>query len=1002
MKNLTKIFVAVAVLFTSFACTTDTTEDLGVKVGGQTEVVLSLEESRTQLGEKAGEVYPLYWSAGDQISINGVASAALTEGGNAATTFVLDGLLNYPYSVVYPASTENKVTFLAEQTYTPGTFCAGAAPMYGYAADANSAIQLQHLVGVLRLEVSGEATLANIVLEAESGDLAGTYTVDCATGALTAVEGATSKSVTLSFGEGLTLGAEATPIYIALPAGSYGIVSANINSTAGEVMTVKFDTTEKPISAGKVREFKEITYVGGKADEFGFEGDVVITTAEELALLSEACEANKLSAVTSVTIGATIDMSEIEWKSMNNFPAITFDGGSDKGYEIKGLNAPLFYIATGITLKNIKLTDVDIKITDPYIYNGKALIGSGAYAYIAVSCTLSNCYASGKIEIDTKFNNAASPAVNGNTNTVVDISGLIGYTSGTTMTKVTNAVDVTVKRLFDTSGENTSVFYILAGGVTSVLYDATSVSEVYNYGDITFDFEGKDQTSTAIRCGGVFGYTPKVKTFTKVENHGDITVTGLNTTGGQYYGGIVGLPYTTPTFDTCKNSGAMTVTSIAVGNFVAGSIGGTTEGNIVVKNCTVTNNSEGKGMTLSVSCEKLYTGLIGYIATSSSKDITHSIENCTNSADLTLTSETHTTSSTYVTHGFGDTQSNSTTKISITDYAVSGDITINGTVDNLLYVGGMYGYMRAKNASAYMNSFKNCSYSGDITLVGSFGNRATIGGIVGYNSANYFSFDNCHTSGSITFQNNYSEGDLAGYVGVGGLIGYDGQEIEYKSLCTSDMDISVCGNCKTASSALYVGGAIGLDARNNNNRNNALNIFNSGNIVVGNEYATTTVNNLCVGGIVGKITSSATCTGYENAVNIGDISFVGIIEGVTDASYVGGIAGYTEEPIVNATAHCKISAPDYNVGWITGFSRGTHTLKNSEGNDYTAEVIAKDCKIGGNAAVIEIDPEDETKKEKLTPITADNYFDYIFGGTTDWTGVENYDGCTYLETKPTI
>ena len=989
MKNLTKIFVAVAVLFTSFACTTDTTEDLGVKVGGQTEVVLSLEESRTQLGEKAGEVYPLYWSAGDQISVNGVTSAALAEGGNAAATFVLEGTLNYPYSVVYPAAATNQVTFLANQTYTPGTFCAGAAPMYGYAADANSAIQLQHLVGVLRLAVSGEATLANIVLEAESGDLAGTYTVDCATGALTAVEGATSKSVTLSFGEGLTLGAEATPIYIALPAGSYGIVSANINSTAGEVMTVKFDTTEKPISAGKVREFKEIAYMGGEADEFGFEGDVVITTAEELALLSEACEANKLSAVTSVTIGATIDMSEIEWKSMNNLPAITFDGGSDKGYEIKGLNAPLFYIATGITLKNIKLTDVDIKITEPFIHNGNAKIGSGAYAYIAVGCTLSNCYASGKIEVDTKFNNAAT-AVDGNTNTVVDISGLIGYTSNTTMTKVTNAVDVTVKRLFDTSGDNTSVFYILVGGVTCVLYDATSVSEVYNYGDITFDFEGKDQTSTAIRCGGVFGYTPKVKTFTKVENHGDITITGLNTTGGQYYGGIVGLPYTTPTFDTCKNSGAITVTSIAGGNFVAGSIGGNTEGNIVVKNCTVTNNSEGKGMTLSVSCEKLYTGLIGYIATSSSKDVTHSIENCTNSADLTLTSETHTTSSTYVTHGFGDTQSNSTTKISITDYAVSGDITINGTVDNLLYVGGIYGYMRAKNASAYMNSFKNCSYSGDITLVGSFSNRATIGGIVGYNSANYFSFDNCHTSGSITFQNNYSEGDLAGYVGVGGLIGYDGQEIEYKSLCTSDMDISVCGNCKTAANSLYVGGAIGLDARNNNNRNNALNIFNSGNIVVGNENVTTTVNNLCVGGIVGKITSSATCTGYENAVNIGDISFVGTIEGVTDASYVGGIAGYTEEPIINATAHCKISAPDYNVGWITGVARVQDA------------VVAKDCKIGGNAAVIEIDPEDETKKEKLTPITADNYFDYIFGGTTDWTGVENYDGCTYLETKPTI
>ena len=78
MKNFTKIFAAVAVLFTSFACTTDATEDLGVAVGGQTTLTISLEESRTQLGEKADGIYPLYWSEGDQLSVNGVASAALT------------------------------------------------------------------------------------------------------------------------------------------------------------------------------------------------------------------------------------------------------------------------------------------------------------------------------------------------------------------------------------------------------------------------------------------------------------------------------------------------------------------------------------------------------------------------------------------------------------------------------------------------------------------------------------------------------------------------------------------------------------------------------------------------------------------------------------------------------------------------------------------------------------------------------------------------------------
>ena len=990
MKNLTKIFVAVAVLFTSFACTTDTTEDLGVKVGGQTEVVLSLEESRTQLGEKAGEVYPLYWSAGDQISINGVASAALTEGGNAAATFVLDGLLNYPYSVVYPASTENKVTFLAEQTYTPGTFCAGAAPMYGYAADANSAIQLQHLVGVLRLEVSGEATLANIVLEAESGDLAGTYTVDCATGALTAVEGATSKSVTLSFGEGLTLGAEATPIYIALPAGSYGIVSANINSTAGEVMTVKFDTTEKPISAGKVREFKEIAYMGGEADEFGFEGDVVITTAEQLVQFSAAAEANELSFVTSVTIGATIDMSDIEWNSIKNLPAITFDGGSDKGYEIKGLSAPLFYFLTNVTLKNLKLADVDITVTEPYLHNGNAKVASCAIAYIAEGCTVTNCYASGKILVNTKFNNAATP-LDGNTNTVLDISGLFGYTGTTSMEKVTNAVDVTVKSLFDTSNDNTSVFYVLVGGVSGVLYDVTNANEIYNYGDITFDIEGDAQIATAMRCGGIFGYTPKVTSFTNVENHGDITVKGLNTTGGQYYGGLVGLPYSTPTFDTCKNSGAITVTSTtgSGSNFVIGSIGGTANNNVTLKNCIASNNSEGKGITLSISCGKLYTGMIGYIANSTKTAYSHSIENCTCSADLLVTSDSSMTSSTYLTLGFSDTCGDSMTSINITDFTATGDITINGTVAGHFYVGGIYGYMRAKNASAYKNTFTNCTYSGDITLNGVFSYRSTVGGIVGYNSSNYFTLDNCHMTGNIT-SHNTAEGDLTYYMAIGGISGYNGQEIEYKTLCTNSGDISISGNCKGAH-PLFVGGISGWTAHNNANRYNAFNVVNSGNITIGKENVTTTINNLNVGGVVGKFTNSAACTGCENAVNTGNITIVGEIGGITDASYIGGIIGYTEEPIVNSTAYCSISALGFtNVGWITGTPRVAES------------VTAKNCKIGGSVIEVEIDVEDESKTEKVTPITEENYYNYIYGSgvNTDWTGTENYDGCTYLAAKP--
>ena len=983
MKTLTKIFMAVAVLVTSFACTTDVTEDLGVNLAGQTTLTLSLEESRTQLGEKADGVYPLYWSEGDQISVNGVASDPLTAGGSAKGVFTFNGTLEYPYSVVYPAAAANQVTFLANQTYTPGTFCAGAAPMYGYAAAEGDVIQMYHLVGALRIAVAGEGTLSKAVVKAENGNLAGTYTIDCATGALTAKSGTTSNAVLLSFGEGLALDAEATPIYVAVPAGEYGKVTVTLYSTDGKQMRLTFDTTGKPITAGAVREFQEVTFAGEDKGLF-FEGDVVITTAEQLVQFSAAAEANELSFVTSVTIGATIDMSGIEWNSIKNLPAITFDGGSDKGYEIKGLSAPFFYTLDNVDVKNLKLTDVDIKITEPYTSYDAQRIGSGAIGYYALDSSFSNCYTSGNIEVNTKFNEAAT-TLGPTTNTVIDISGFIGYTSSTTFKNVTNAVDVTVKRIFDTSNDNKSGFYILVGGIASVLYDIKSLENVYNYGNINLEFE-TPHTSAQIRCGGISAYTPKITSFKNVENHGDITVSNYTSTGSVYIAGLIGLPYTTPTFDTCKNSGAITINAAVGGNLIAGSIGGSTENSVTLKNCTVTNNSEGKGITLGVSCGKLYTGIIGYIASSTTKLISHSIENCTNSSDLTLTSDFSSTSSTYATLGFSDTQGSSFSAITMTDFTASGDIIINGTVANLLYVGGLYGYMRSSNNSTYSNVFTNCTYSGDITMIGSFANRSTIGGIVGYNSANYFTLDNCHMTGNITVQNNYTGGDVTNYVGVGGLIGYDGQEINLKTLCTNSGDIAVSGNCKSTN-PLVVGGIWGWSTRNEANRYNAINAVNSGNITIGKQDVTTTVNNLCVGGVAGKIANSKACTGYENAVNTGNITIVGEIGGVTDASYVGGIAGYTEEPIVNASAYCAIIAPGFKTGWITGVARTNATL------------VAKNCKIGGTV-IGEYNIEDETYKEEK--ITETNFFNYIYGSgeATDWTGTDNYDGCSCLSAKP--
>ena len=101
----------VAALF-AFSCTTDVTDDLGVQLGGgQHTLSVSLDGSRTQLGEKADGVYPLLWSEGDAIAVNGTVSAALTaeQAGQSSAQFTYEGDVVRPYNVVYPAPAEGVV-----------------------------------------------------------------------------------------------------------------------------------------------------------------------------------------------------------------------------------------------------------------------------------------------------------------------------------------------------------------------------------------------------------------------------------------------------------------------------------------------------------------------------------------------------------------------------------------------------------------------------------------------------------------------------------------------------------------------------------------------------------------------------------------------------------------------------------------------------------------------------------------------------------------------------
>ena len=633
MKNFTKIFAAVAVLFTSLACTTDVTEDLGVAVVGKTTITLSLEESRTQLGEKAGGVYPLYWSEGDQLSVNGVASAALTadQAGAASTQFTFDGLLDYPYSVIYPASATNEVTFLAQQSYVAGTFAAGAAPMYGYAASADDAIQMHNLVGVLCLQPYGEGvTLTSVVVKSESGDIAGSYTIDCATGAFTAVAETTSDTVTLSFGdEGLTLGATPTPIYITIPAGQYGLFSVTLNSTNGK-MAVYFDSASKAIKAGTVREFAPFVFATNVAEGEEF----LIDSAD--ALFRFAKIANNFEPYKVAKVVANIDMTGKQWTSIEGFKH-AFDGGS---FEIKGLTAPLFGEVAATEIKNVKLVDVNITTERPEA-------GSLVCSVLNEAANIYNCSVTGKFTVVGKdvavlhtelqygamigYSNSKQCYKNLYTNVAIEVKDSFVQT-----VQIGNAVGNCLGQLENVTCHGTINFTGTVGGSSKRLRAGGIACRVYGMKNcVNGSPEDATQALGSINLGGVRkqdtevgglavyigGATENCHNYAKLTAGGEAVNISI--------GGLCRYAYSS-TISNCSNHGNITLTSNKSGQWYLGGLvseDGSSSGGTFV-NCT--NYGTIDMAKEAVSTYVYAGGLIGRKA----KDFATTFDNCTNEGDI--------------------------------------------------------------------------------------------------------------------------------------------------------------------------------------------------------------------------------------------------------------------------------------------------------------------------------------------------------------------------------
>ena len=932
MKNLTKIFFAVVTGMFAFSCVTGTIEDPTIEVGNAatTEITVSLEESKTQLGDKDAEgKYPLYWSAGDAIAVNGVASQPLAESfdGQASASFTFNGEVVRPFNAVYPAPAEGAtaaeglypVTFLATQVYTEGTFAAGAAPMYGYAAaaaegEAEQPLQLNHLTGVLRFAIKGEKTLSSIVITAEK-PIAGNFDVNCQTGELTAHADA-SNTVTVTFGEGLALGAEATPIYVAVPAGEHGLYNIVITSTEGESMVVKFNSESKPVKVGVVKEFGEFIYVPSVAT--APQGELIITNEADMKQLSTWAENGMLTEVTSVKVAGNIDMSKIaNWAPIVNFPAITFDGGSAEGYAISGLTAPLFEAVDGATLKNVKLTGVNITET--------ARLHVGSLVCDAANTTISNCSADGALTY------TCATAIVGAKNTSHGVGGMIGALTGaSTLTNSTNSINVTITKYAascDTKVYNPFAAMVgLAQGTSAkhiVISNCTNLGSVHS--------KVKSITNVQPAMAAFVGLAQFVD-FTNITNgkEGDTTCGNATFDLAQSCVGAAAV------IGACKNINVNGITNYGSLTYKA-SIGypyvavviGTWWGNDNKANSTAANIVNYGKLTAAKATGGNGTPYIGSIigrSASSSSVIT--LKDCVNHGDITISTNYALTGSSSLTLGgiVGGA-----TNVVFENCDNNGVITLNGTVNtastyvkdgvetditSYLYFGGIVGKHDAGSLTLCDN---NGALNINTTVV-----QAHIGGVVGY--AKPTSFTKNHNHGDLTVAGTILEN--TGFCGLGSSLGCAVDE------CSNTGDITVsASSTKEAAGAYYICGIAWTSSYAHKNFTNSGNITFTGqnykNVFISgaayvpsknlkNVHNTGTIKanvkdlatSLQIGGI-GRTLSGGS---FENCTNSGDIVF----EGSSKANvYLGGLAAVIDGEITTVGEGCTNSGNIKFLGTTT-------------------------------------------------------------------------------------
>ena len=872
------------------------------------EVELSLimpgGKTKTSLGLKDGDSYPVYWEEGDVITLNGKRSAAVSaaDAGNAFARISVKTDASAPFNILYPGvdGISDQVTFPAEQLYREGSFDANALPMYATASSLNDEVSLEYLASVLRIPMkfTSSTTLRRITVTALNGEpISGNFAIGKTDGALNGELDAADASniVNYTFGEtGTAFAAGEAVFHIALPKGTYeGGLELRFYDNESNCMAAYAFTDSKTIEAGKVYEFSQYTYLpNGKV--------FLIETPADL--LKFATMSGKQYTYLEVEVANDIDMTG---KGYTNEGFSFYGTLNGFGHEIKGLTTPLINLLYG-SVKNITLTAnavvSEVKEWDEINQYGAGLLANYVYSGHEGQI-IENVTVNGSLTIKDLENNGNH----------YRIGGVVGQ-SIIPVKNCTNNATITL------DGYSTDKALSIGGVVGHLDQEGADLIDCANTGKVVVK---NTSVGGEFRAAGIVGYINKSADILNCTNNGAVSVTDI--ASNQFVSGVVGgkLKDASVEISDCVNgengtisvSGASHSRPVYIGGIIAGCAG---NGSTSITGCKnygdITNDYQGSSYNSTSSPAISTGGIIGRITDGKAKVIS-----CENHGTIVNNCPTTNAANPGIRLGgiIGYTHQGVSTNSGNVNY---GDVTNNASSAKYINVGGVLGYIQATN------TITGCSNQGTISNYGTAEEQISLGGILGRANVQT-TFVRCingvsgnvalgkvvnsGSSNAISVLNDDNPEPAIGdtlSIQVGGIIGFGNAKLIMNS-SGADKTINygpVMDNATTARTE--VGGICGVSWKDDTDMSNT---HNAGEISILGTYT----KNVFLAGIL-SLTDADTDIKY--ATNSGSITY----NAVANNAFVGGVVALFDgngSNISNSENSGPVTASGQASGlWVAG------------------------------------------------------------------------------------